>query len=166
MKTKLIIIIGIIYSNFFTAQIPDEPMAPTEYPNFYTQTVNKMNNIIPNKTIYYGQPLSTFLQNLNQNNLSIKDYEPGPFNNKLLTFRFVWNREIMEYRFQNDYVEPVIKIYFQQPFNYQQTSTMMSTNGYHSYWNPQAENFFKDLIIEKIEFCYVNGLTDKTSPPK
>lgn len=166
MKIRLIILIGILNLNFFSAQIPDEPMNITSYPSFYNQTVAKLNNIIPNKNIYYGQPLSSLLQNINQNNLSIKDYEPGPFNNKLLTFGFIWNREIMEYRFQNGYVEPVIKIYFQQPFDYQQASTMMSTNGYHSYWNPQAESFFKDLVIEKIEFYYVNGITDRNSPPK
>lgn len=30
----------------------------------------------------------------------------------------------------------------------------------------RAENFFKDLIIDKIEFWYVRGLTDNSANPK
>jgi len=141
-------------------------MTLAEYPAFYNSTIQKLNVIIPNKTNYYGQPLSLFLNALNQNNVVIKSYDPGPFNNKLLSFRFIWNWDVSRQRMDNGYAEPIIYIFFQQSYNYHQISTMMSTDGYHSYWNPQAENFFKNLIIEKIEFWYVNGLTDKTSPPK
>lgn len=166
MKTKLIILLGFFYFSSSIAQVPDEPMTIAEYPGFYTQTINKLNHIIPDKSNYYGQSLSVFLQALSQNNVKIKSYEPAPFNNKQLTLSFVWNREIRMGRYENNYVEPYINIYFQQPFNYQLATTMMSTNGYHSYWNPQAENFFKDLIIDKIEFWYVRGLTDNSANPK
>lgn len=165
MKTKFIILIGIIYCNFFYAQVPDEPMTISEYPTFYTQTVGKLNNIIPNKTNYYGQPLSVFLQALNQNNLIIKEYEPAPFNNKQLKLSFIWNSDIRTGRYQNGYVEPYINVYFQQPYNYPQATTIFN-NTYHSYWNTAAENFYKNLIIEKIEFWSVNGLTDMSSNPK
>ncbi|MNY30473.1 hypothetical protein D3C86_1645840 [compost metagenome] len=66
---------------------------------------------------------------------------------------------------RSGYVEPYIYIYFQQPFIYQQAEEIMK-NGYYTYWNPQADNFFKDRIVEKIVFKYVNGLTDKHSPDK
>lgn len=165
MKTKLIILSGLFYFTSSMAQIPDEPMTIAEYPAFYSQTINKLNNIIPNKTIYYGQPLSVFLQALNQNNVVIKSYEPAPFNNKRLTLSFVWSREIRIGRYENNYVEPYINIYFQQPFNYPQ-ATVIFNNNYHSYWNPAAENFYKNLLIAKIEFWYVRGLTDKSMNPK
>lgn len=166
LKSFFIIVFCVSFFSICNAQIPDEPMTISQYPAFYNETIQKMNNIIPNKTQYYGKPLSVFLAALNQNNIVIKSYDPGPYNNKLLSFTFVWNRDIRLMRYQLDYVEPEIRIFFQQPFNYQQASTMLSTNGYYSYWNVQAENFFKDIIVEKIEFWYVSGLTDKNSPPK
>jgi len=167
MQLKVITIFIILLNSCIAqAQVPDEPLTLAEYPAFYNSTVQKLNIIIPNKTNYYGQPLSLFLNALNQNNVVIKSYDPGPFNNRLLKLRLIWNYETLLALRENNYVEPFIYIDFQQPYNYQQISTMMSSDGYYSYWNPQAENFFKNLIIEKIEFWYVNGLTDKTSPPK
>lgn len=166
MKTKIIITLSFFYLSLSKAQVPDEPMTISEYPAFYAQTVNKLNNIIPNKTNYYGQPLSAFLNVLNQNNIIVKKYNPAPFNNKLLELSFFWNMDVRIAATNNNYAQPHIAIYFQQPFNYQLATTMMSTNGYHSYWNPQAENFFNDLIIDKIEFWYVRGLTDNSANPK
>ena len=169
MKTKIIILLSALLFNSCIAQIqiPEDAITITEYPAFYAQTVQKMNNIIPNKTQYYGKPLSAFLSALRQNNLIVKEYNPAPFNdNKLLIFSFLWNRFIDKPRMDKDYVKPYIYIYVQQPFDFQQASTMMSTNGYHSYWNPQAENFFKDQIIEKIVFKYVGGLTNKHAADK
>lgn len=165
MKTRIIILLGLFYFNFFMAQIPDEPMTIAEYPTFYTQTVNKLNNIIPNKTNYYGLQLSAFLNALHQNNIIVKEYEPAPFNNKLLKLSFIWNGEIRGERYQYNYVEPYINIYFQQPFSYPQ-ATVIFNNNYHSYWNSTAENFYKNLVVEKIEFWYVRGLTDNSSNPK
>ncbi len=167
MKTKIIIILSALLFNSYTAQIqiPEDNITIEGYPTFYTQTVNKLNNIIPNKTYYYGKSLSTFLQVLKQNNIFAKEYDPGPYDNKLLKLSFLWNRDIDKLRMQYNYANPYVLIYFQHPFDYQQAVSIMK-NGYHSYWNPQAENFFKDLIVEKIEFWYVNGLTDKNSPPK
>lgn len=166
MKTKLIIFLGFLSFNSIIAQIPDEPMTIGEYPAFYTQTINKLNNIIPNKTNYYGQPLSVFLQALNQNNIIIKEYEPAPFDGaKLLRLSFIWNSEIRTGRYDNNYVEPYIKIYFQQRFNFQE-ATVILNNSYHSHWNTVAENFYKNLIIEKIEFWYVRGLHDMSNNPK
>lgn len=167
MKTILTLFCIILFQScFLRAQVPDEPVTLAEYPSFYNSTVQKLNIIIPQKSNYYGQPLSLFLNALNQNNLVIKSYDPGPFNNKMLSFGFIWNHDTKVSAWKNNYADIMIRVYFQQPYNYQQISTMMSTDGYYSYWNPQAENFFKNLIIEKIEFWYVNGLTDKTSPPK
>ncbi len=167
MKIKVTAIFIILLNSCIAqAQIPDEPMTLAEYPAFYNSTVQKLNVIIPNKTNYYGQPLSVFLNALSQNSIVIKSYDPGPYNNKLLSFSFIWNHDTLVNAWRNNYIDPIVRVYFQQPYNYEQISTMMSTNGYHSYWNPQAENFFKNLIIDKIEFWYVNGLTDKTSPPK
>ncbi len=137
-----------------------------EYPAFYTQAINKLNNIIPNKTNYYGQLLSVFLQALNQNNIIVKEYEPAPFGSaKLLHSSFLWNSEIRTGRYNNNYVEPYINIYFQQPFNFQD-ATVILNNNYYAHWNSAAENFYKNLIIEKIEFWYVRGLTNKSSNPK
>lgn len=168
MKTKLLIILGIIFFNFSIAQtqITNDAISMAEYPNFYTQTVNKLNNIIPNKMSYYGQPLSVFLQALNQNNITVKNYNPGPYNNKHLKLSFIWDLDtVINIGKNNNYVEPFLAIYFQQPFNYQQATGVLN-NGFHSYWNPAAENFYKNLIIEKIEFWYVRGLTDNSMNPK
>ena len=165
MKTKLTILLGFFYFTSCMAQIQDEPMTIAEYPTFYAQTVNKLNNIIPNKTNYYGQPLSVFLQALTQNNIIVKKYNPAPFNNKLLELSFFWNMDVRIATMNNNYVEPYIAIYFQQPFNYPQ-ATVIFNNNYHSYWNPAAENFYKNMIIEKIEFWYVRGLTDNSMNPK
>lgn len=161
---KTLLLINIFLLCNCKAQIPDEPMTIAEYPTFYTQTVNKLNNIIPNKTNYYGQPLSVFLQALAQNNIIVKSYDPN-LSNKLLELSFVWSREIRLGRYENNYVEPYIYVSFQQPFNYPQASVIFNNN-YHSYWNPAAENFYKDLIIDKIEFWYVRGLTDNSANPK
>lgn len=165
MKTKLFILAGIIYFNFFTAQIPDESMDIAEYPNFYNQTISKLNNIIPNKTSYYGQPLSVFLQALSQNNIIVKEYVPTLFNNKQIELSFLWNRDVRIAAISSNYVEPYISIYFQQEYDYPQ-ATIIFNNNYHSYWNSNAENFYKNLTIKKIEFWYVNGLTNKSSGPK
>ena len=167
MKTKIILILSLILFNNGIAQIqiPEDNITIAEYPTFYSQTVNKLNTIIPNKSSYYGKPLSLFLSVLSQNNLVIKSYDPGPYNNKLLKFSFLWNLDVRNYRMDKGYVEPYIYITFQQPFNYQQAVGIMN-NGYHSYWNTQAENFYKNLIIEKIEFWYVSGLTNKSAAPK
>ena len=167
MKTKIFIALNFLLFNFGIAQIqiPEDQITITQYPDFYNQTVQKLNNIIPNKTSYYGQPLSVFLQALNQNNLPVKEYDQGPYNNKMLKLSFVWNREIDSSRMSYNFVQPYVQIYFQQPFNYPQ-STIIHNNGYFSYWNPEAENFYKNLPIEKIEFWYVNGLMDMDSPPK
>ncbi|MNL61876.1 hypothetical protein D3C87_1858490 [compost metagenome] len=62
-----------------------------------------------------------------------------------------------------DYVKPYIYIYFQQSFSYEQAMAILN-NGYHTYWNISAENFYKDLIIEKIVFKYVNGLSNQDTP--
>ncbi|WP_449399398.1 hypothetical protein [Chryseobacterium wanjuense] len=142
MNTKLIILFGFFYFSFFRAQVPDDPMTITEYPAFYTQTVSKLNNLIPIKTTYYGQPLSTFLQALSQNNIIIKEYEPESFNNKYLQLSFVWNRDIRIGRYEHNYVEPHISIYFQQPYDYPQ-ATVILNNSYHSHWNTTAENFIR-----------------------
>jgi hypothetical protein len=45
-----------------------------DYPSFYNQTVSNLNNIIPNKTNYYNNSLSVFLQKLSQNSLIIQSY--------------------------------------------------------------------------------------------
>lgn len=165
MNTKLIILLGFFHFSFFMAQIPDEPMTISEYPAFYTQTVNKLNNIIPNKTNYYGQPLSAFLQTLSQNNIIVKEYVPTLFNNKQIELSFLWNRDVRIAAIDNNYVEPYISIYFQQEYDYPQ-ATIIFNNNYHSYWNTTAENFYKNLIIKKIEFWYVRGLTNKAQAPK
>ncbi|WP_294224883.1 hypothetical protein [uncultured Chryseobacterium sp.] len=167
MKTKLIIFLGFLSFNSIIAQIPDEPMTIGEYPAFYTQTINKLNNIIPNKTNYYGQPLSVFLQALNQNNIIVKKYEPAPFDGaKLLQLSFLWNMDVRIAATNNNYAEPYINIYFQQPFNFQDATVILNNNNYYAHWNSAAENFYKNLIIEKIEFWYVRGLTDKSNNPK
>lgn len=159
MRTKLTLLIGIIYFNFFTGQIPDEPMTFGEYPTFYTQTVNKLNTIVPTKSNYYGQPLSLFLGALAQKNIMIKKYEHGPFDTKSLKLSFFWNMDVRIAAMNNNYAEPYIKIYFQEPYSYPE-ATVIFNNNYHSYWNISAENFYKNFIIEKIEFWCVNGLTD------
>ncbi|MEC3877430.1 hypothetical protein [Chryseobacterium salviniae] len=163
MKTRHIISILVIISLHGTAQIP-QPISMTNYPSFYTQIVNKLNNIIPNKTVYYNQPLSVLLQTLSQNNLTIKAYDPVPYNNRYLKLMFIDDAETNSERRKNGYVAPYIDIYFKQPYNYQQASAII--NQYHWFWNSTAENFYKNLLIEKIEFWYVRGLTDKSMDPK
>lgn len=167
MKSRIIILCSLVFIISCKAQIqiPEDQITIMQYPTFYNNTIQRLYNIIPNKTNYYGQPLSVFLNALSQNNVLIKSYQPGPYNNKLLSFNFLWNMDVRNQRLDLNYVEPMIYIDFQQPFNYPE-ATVILNNGYHSYWNPDAENFYKNLIIEKIEFWHVNGLTDKTSPPK
>ena len=165
LKSFLIILFSVLFFDSYNSQMPDEPMTISQYPTFYDETVQKMNNIILNKTQYYGQPLSVFLRALHQKNIIIKSYDAGPYNNKFLKFAFVWNMDVEHSILDKDYVQPYIYITFQQPFNYQQAVGIMN-NDYHSYWNTQAENFYKNLIIEKIEFWYVSGLTNKSAAPK
>ncbi|MNK79688.1 hypothetical protein D3C87_993580 [compost metagenome] len=114
MKTKIIILISALLFNSCNAQIqiPEDQITIAEYPAFYTQTVNKLDNIIPNKAQYYGKPLSVFLSALEQNNLIVKEYEPIPFSaNKLLQIGFLWNRFIGTEIREKDYVMPYIYIY-------------------------------------------------------
>lgn len=145
------------------AQVP-QPISIASYPNFYIQTINNLNNIIPNKTAYYGQSLSVFLQALSQNNLIIKAYDPGPFNNRYLKLMFINDAETSTNIWKSTYVEPHIDIYFQQPFNYPQATVIF--NQYYWFWNSTAENFYKSLPIEKIEFWYVRGITNNSMDPK
>ncbi|SEH34616.1 hypothetical protein [Chryseobacterium culicis] len=141
-----------------------QPINIADYPNFYNQTISNLNNLMPNKTNYYNQPLSVFLQALAQNNIVIKAYDPGPFDNNFLSLMFINDAESSSIIYQNGYVQPHIAITYQQTFDYQQASSIL--NQYHWFWNPTAENFYKNLIIKKIEFWYVRGLTNKAQAPK
>lgn len=164
MKTKFLIILSITTLFTICRSQTAEPVSLANYQNFYNQTISGLNNIIPNKANYYGQPLSLFLQALTQNNVAIKAYDAGPFNNKLLKLMFINDSESTSKIRGADFAIPYIDIYFQQPYDFQQATTIM--NQYHWFWNTSSENFYKDLIIDKIEFYYVSGLNDKNSPPK
>lgn len=164
MKTKFLIILTITAFFALSKSQTTEPISLTDYPIFYTKVVSKLNNIIPNKTNYYGKPLSIFLQTLSQNNLVIKAYDPVPYHDNLLKLMFIGDAESISKIWRNNYVDPHIKITFQQPYDFQQSKTILGQ--YHWFWNTTSENFYKNLIIKKIEFYYVNGLTDKDSPPK
>ena len=142
------------------SQIP-QPISTANYPNFYNQTVNKLNNIIPNKTNYYGHPLSSLIQTLTQNNLIIQAYYP---NSGYLKLMFVGNPETRTDIRNNNYVDPYIDIYFQQPFNFQDATAIIQQ--YNWFWNSTAENFYKNLIVEKIIFCSVNGISDMSNNTK
>lgn len=165
MKTKnfSILIITIFSFISYKSQIT-EPISLIDYPNFYNQTVNKLDNIIPNKTNYYGQPLSKLLQALAQNNITIKAYDPGPFDNDFLKLMFIGDAEVRTKIREYNYAQPYIAITFQNRFNFQQAQTII--NQHHWFWNSTSENFYKDLIIKKIEFWYVRGLTDNSANPK
>ncbi|PTT21016.1 hypothetical protein DBR28_20465, partial [Chryseobacterium sp. HMWF028] len=80
-----------------------------DYPNFYSQTISNLNNIIPNKANYYNQPLSVFLQHLSQNNLSIQSYYPD---SGYLRLMFVGDAETRSELRKKDYANPYIDIYF------------------------------------------------------
>lgn len=164
MKTKILTTLMITTLFIFCRSQTVEPISLTNYPNFYNQTIGRLNIVIPNKTNYYGQPLSVFLQALSQNNLNIKAYDPAPFHDNLLELMFINDSESITNIWQNNYVEPQIKVTFQQPYDFQQSQTIL--NQYHWFWNTTSENFYKNLIVKKIEFYYVSGLTDKNSPPK
>ncbi|MBL1219380.1 hypothetical protein JET18_00900 [Chryseobacterium sp. L7] len=164
MKAKIFIALFIFLLFTFCKSQTSEPVSLTQYPNLYSETISKINNIIPTKSSYYGQPLSVFLQALAQQNLIIKAYDPGPYNNKFLKLMFINDSESSTKIWRNFYVEPHIEITFQQPFDFQQASTIL--NQYHWFWNSNSENFYKDLIIAKIEFWYVSGISDRDAPPK
>ncbi|EFK37939.1 Uncharacterised protein [Chryseobacterium gleum] len=165
MKTNILLtfFITVIIFTHYKSQT-SQPINITDYPNFYNQTVSKLNNLMPNKTNYYNQPLSVFLQALDQNNIAIKAYDPGPFDNNFLTLMFINDAESSSVIYQNGYVQPHIAITFQQPFDFQQATTIL--NQYHWFWNSTVENFYKNLVIKKIEFWYVRGLTNKAQAPK
>ncbi|UFH33825.1 hypothetical protein LNP04_09035 [Chryseobacterium sp. C-71] len=164
MKTRIFIyFIATFFFTSYKAQT-SQPINMTDYPNFYNQTIDKLDNIIPYKTNYYGQPLSLFLQALSQNGLIINAYDPGPFSNKAIKLMFVNDAETKGEIWDNSYVEPHIQITFQQPFNFQHAS--MLVDQYHWFWSPTSENFYKNLIVGKIEFWYVRGLTDNSVNPK
>ncbi|PRB02868.1 hypothetical protein CQ046_11740 [Chryseobacterium sp. MYb7] len=164
MKTKFLLILSIISFFTFSKSQTTEQITLADYPNFYNQTINKLNNIIPNKTNYYNQPLSNFLQVLSQNNLIIKAYDPGPFQDNIIKLMLIGDAETTSTIWRNNYVDPYIKVTFQQSFNFQQSQEII--NQHHWFWNPTAENFYKNLIVKKIEFYNVNGITNKNSNPK
>ncbi|AZA75650.1 hypothetical protein [Chryseobacterium indoltheticum] len=163
MKTKILTILIITIFSLFKSQIGN-PINITDYPNFYNQTVNKLDNIIPNKTLYYNQSLSVFLQDLAQNNITIKAYDPGPFDNNFLKLMFVGDAEIRTEIRKYNYAQPYITITFQDRFNFKQAQAII--NQHYWFWNTSSENFYKDLKVKKIEFWYVRGLTDKSINPK
>ncbi|PRB02867.1 hypothetical protein CQ046_11735 [Chryseobacterium sp. MYb7] len=148
------------FSTFFKSQT-SQPITMVDYPNFYGQIISNLNNIIPNKTNYYNQPLSVFLQNLSQNNLSIQSYYPD---SGYLRLMFVGDAETRSEIRKKDYANPYIDIYFTQTFDFQQATAII--NQYHWFWNPTAENFYKNLIIKKITFWDINGLTNKNGGPQ
>ncbi len=162
MKTKKIFIFlsTILFFISYKSQT-SQPIAMVDYPSFYNQTVSNLNNIIPNKTNYYNNSLSVFLQKLSQNSLIIQSYYPD---SSYLRLMFVGDAETRSEIRKKDYANPYIDVYFNQPFDFQQATTIM--NQYHWFWNTASENFYKNLIIKKIEFYDVSGLTDKDSPPK
>ncbi|MDR3024522.1 hypothetical protein [Chryseobacterium sp.] len=162
MKTNILLTFFITVIIFTQCKSQtSQPISITDYPNFYNKTVSNLNNLIPNKANYYNQPLSVFLQALAQNNIVIKAYDPDSAYLKLM---FVGDAETRAEIRQYNYVNPYINIYFQQPFDFQQATAIL--NQYHWFWNPTAENFYKNLIVKKIEFWYVRGLTNKTQAPK
>ncbi|UTX46977.1 hypothetical protein [Chryseobacterium sp. MA9] len=162
MKTKkiFILLVTIISFTFFKSQT-GQPITMVDYPNFYNQTISNLNNIIPNKTNYYNQPLSAFLQKLSQNNLSIQSYYPD---SGYLRLMFVGDAETRSEIRKKDYANPYIDIYFTQTFDFQQATAII--NQYHWFWNTTAENFYKSLIIKSITFWDTNGLTNKNGGPQ
>ena len=164
MKSKILILLSTVLLSISCKAQMVETINITDYPAYYNQTINKLNIIIPNKTNFYGQPFSDFLLAFSQNTITIKAYYPHPYDNKKIRLMFLNDAENTANIWRNNYVTPHIEITFQQPYNFQQASSIL--NQYHWFWNSAAENFYKDLIIEKIEFWYVRGLTDKSNNPK
>ncbi|WP_027381173.1 hypothetical protein [Chryseobacterium daeguense] len=162
MKPKkiFILIITVLFFSQYKSQA-SQPINIIDYPNFYDQTINNLDNVILNKTNYYNQPLSLFLQKISQSNLTIQSYYPD---SGFLRLMFVGDVDTRSEIRKKNYANPYIDIYFTQTFDFQQASTIIQQ--YHWYWNSAAENFYKNLIIKKIEFWYVRGLTNKSNDPK
>ena len=159
MKNIFLYTLLIAFSISCNAQRPKtEKIDMKDYPTFYNKLVANLNKVITHKKDFYGRPLSYFINELNKNNASIKVYEPGPFDNYHIKISFIDDPYTVNEIPKNKYTEPSIDIYFVKPFNFKEATKIF--NKHFSYWNPEAEEFYKDLIIDKIEFWYVNGVSD------
>jgi len=126
-----------------------------DYPAFYENLTGNLNKVIAHKQDFYGKPLSIFLSELENQNIQVNSYSPG-FNNTYMKLDFIDDWDTYTEANKNHYKMPYIYINLKTPFDYQKASALLNKN--HSYWGEEEKNFYKDLIIDNIEFWEVNGL--------
>ena len=157
MKNIFLYTLLIAFSISCNAQIPKiEKIDMKDYPPFYNKLVANLNKTIAHKKDFYGKPLSEFINELNKNEINIKVYLP--LDNYNIKINFVNDYMTSVNIGKKAYVEPYINVYFRKPYNFKEATKIL--NRHFAYWNPEAEEFYKDLIIDKIEFWYVNGVSD------
>lgn len=158
MKTKILYLMLISFSLSCTAQRKTQKIAMKDYPQFYNTTVGNLNKVIKHKTDFYGKPLSAFLDELKKHNIDVKSY-----NTTLLTYlELTFNDDYDTYleAGKKGYVHPYIIINFRSPyFNYQDAMKIFNKN--LAFWGDEEENFYKNIIVDNIEFWYVDGLQNR-----
>lgn len=138
-----------------TAQRKTERILMKDYPSFYDKTITNVNKLMPHKADFYNRPLSDFLSELKRRNLSIKSYDT--LHNTYLRLQFIDDYDTSVEAGRKKYSKPYILIFFKGSlFNYENAMKIKNKN--HWYWGKEEEDFYKDLMVEKIEFWDVEGL--------
>ncbi|WP_028121248.1 hypothetical protein [Epilithonimonas tenax] len=158
MKTKILYFILISFSLSCTAQRKTERIPMKDYPQFYNKTVNNLNKVIKSKTDFYGKPLSDFLNELKRNHIDVKSYDTTLNTYLKLNFNDDYDTSVESGR--KGYSQPYIIINIRSPyFNYQEAMKILDKN--HWYWGEEEENFYKNIIVDTIEFWDVDGLQNR-----
>ncbi|MCL1670064.1 hypothetical protein M2T82_18530 [Elizabethkingia ursingii] len=133
------------------------------YSKSYSENVTKLKKVIPNKVSFYGKPLYTFLQDLNDKNITIREgYNADEWDNDKLRLYFIdWDSRNT---LKDGEIASSILITFDKPFEKDKASSIVKEN--RAKWNENMVNFFKDMIIKEIAFENVSGINALGSKPK
>ncbi|MDH6252878.1 glycogen synthase [Chryseobacterium sp. H1D6B] len=131
-----------------------------EYTRFYNSLNPKLQNIAETKSQFYNQEFSKFYNILKDNNITINmfAYDSKMANSKdnyILRIYFT-DHKTNSYAIDNNYQFPRISITFKNkiPFEIERL-----TREYHGEWNNEMFQFFSNMIIEKIDFYGINGVS-------
>lgn len=163
MKTKILYFILIGLSLSCTAQRKTQRIAMKDYPQFYNKTVGNLNKVIKHKTDFYGKPLSVFLDELKKHHIDVKSYDTTHQTYLKLEFNDDYDTYLEAEK--KGYVRPYININFRSPyFNYPDAMKIFNKN--LAYWGEEEENFYKNIIVDTIDFWYVDGLQNRQAKAK
>lgn len=129
-----------------------------KYTNFYNSITPKLNQLVPNKTQFYGQNFLKFYNEILSKRITVQRISTDGkiANSKLhyvLTLHFC-DYNINSFAADKAYQYPVVRITFKNQIPDSTTNLIIQNQ---AYWNSTLLNEFSNMLLESIEFGGING---------